>query len=197
MIDDCHVVLHNHRDRKTGPCHPLAVVRCLQHDVSFTVYPTGFTPYSRRPLTTSIDATDPSLVDVCSSAEEGPWPRGGGEPPGVWSTQVRLIERAAAINGMTGDVAVRDAWAAATGVPLTWLFQGQHARGYRRRGAAVLRVAAGRTLEELLLGGYLAGCWGLPWMWERSPQRLRCVVLPPLWRIGSTTLGPRAPPDGG
>ena len=197
-VDGCDVVLHDRRIRKTGPADPLAVCRCHRHGVSFTVYPPGFVPYSRRRLTDSaIDDTDPALLEVCANAVEGPWPRGGGHPPGVWSTQVRLIERAAEITGMGAGTAVRDAWAAMTGVPLAQLLLGQKARGYRQRSTAVLLVAAGRTRDELLLGGYLAGCWGLPWRWERAPQRLRCLVPRTLWRIASTTSGPRGPPGVG
>lgn len=38
------------RHRKTGPDFPLAVVHCRTHDISFTLYPPGFVPYSRVPL---------------------------------------------------------------------------------------------------------------------------------------------------
>ena len=197
-VDDCDVACHSHRPRKTGPSHPLAVLHCHRHDVSFSVYPPGFTPHGRRRIDQSTDDdTDPSLLEVCANAADGPWPRGGGRPPGVWSTQVRLIDRAAEMTGMSTDHTVRDAWAAATGVALTHLAMGQRSRGFRQRSAAVLLVARGRTLEELLLGGYLAGLWGRPWRWERAPHRLRCLVPRPLWRIGSTTLGPRGPPDTG
>ena len=197
-VDGCDVALHAHRDRKTGPGHPIAVLRCHRHDVSFSVYPPGFVPYSRRRLDKSVDGdTDPSFAEVCQGAADGPWPRGGGHGFGVWSTQGRLIERTAEMTGMSTDTAVRDAWAAATGVPLIELVSGAHASGYRARGAAVFQVARGRTLEDLLLGGYLAGHWGLPWGWQPAPQRLRSLVPRALWRIPSTTSGPRAPPGAG
>ena len=38
------------RDRKTGPEHPLRVVRCLTHENAFTLYPEGFVPYGRVPV---------------------------------------------------------------------------------------------------------------------------------------------------
>jgi hypothetical protein len=36
------------RPRKTGPCHPIAVIVCRIHGGHFTVYPPGFAPYARE-----------------------------------------------------------------------------------------------------------------------------------------------------
>lgn len=47
---DCRIVVHDRRHRKTGPRHPLFVLRCEVHRKSFTVYPPGHVPYGRRPL---------------------------------------------------------------------------------------------------------------------------------------------------
>ena len=45
--DDCDVRLHLWRSRVTGPCHPLAVVKC-HHGPAFTLYPPGYGRYQRE-----------------------------------------------------------------------------------------------------------------------------------------------------
>ncbi|MFC1854013.1 hypothetical protein ACFL27_27830 [candidate division CSSED10-310 bacterium] len=40
------------RHRKTGPTHPLLVVRCQTHTCGFTLYPPGYTPYGREAVVT-------------------------------------------------------------------------------------------------------------------------------------------------
>jgi len=44
-------VLHSYRERKTGPCFSLIVLRCKTHQCFFTLYPLGYLPYMRQPLT--------------------------------------------------------------------------------------------------------------------------------------------------
>ncbi len=46
----CRISIHHYRNRKTGPCFALAVVRCRAHRVAFTLYPPGYVPYARTPL---------------------------------------------------------------------------------------------------------------------------------------------------
>lgn len=43
----CTLWVDHFRPRKTGPCFPLAVVRCGVHRVAFTLYPLGHVPYGR------------------------------------------------------------------------------------------------------------------------------------------------------
>jgi hypothetical protein len=43
----CSLWVDHRRDRKTGPCFALAVVRCGLHHVAFTLYPPGHVPYGR------------------------------------------------------------------------------------------------------------------------------------------------------
>jgi hypothetical protein len=52
----CSLWVDHHRDRKTGPCFPLAVVLCGRHRKAFTLYPLGHVPYGRvavAPVTSS------------------------------------------------------------------------------------------------------------------------------------------------
>lgn len=47
--DSCRLRVVRYRDRKTGPCHPLLVLKCRSHPgPSFTVYPPGYGPYLRK-----------------------------------------------------------------------------------------------------------------------------------------------------
>lgn len=63
----CQISVNHHRDRKTGPCFPLAVVKCRTHDLCFTLYPPGHYPYGRQPLVNLIDANG---EDVKISTDE-------------------------------------------------------------------------------------------------------------------------------
>jgi len=45
--EPCQLRVDHCRERKTGPCFPLAVMRCSTHQVAFTVYPPGHYPYGR------------------------------------------------------------------------------------------------------------------------------------------------------
>lgn len=196
------MIVHGRRQRKTGPDHPLAVCRCHVHDVAFTAYPPGFVPYARRSLLDGgpVGAA-PSFESVARDAANGiPWSRSAaGGSDRWWSTQGRILDRAARATGIGPAIDARDAIAVVTGLPLSLLAQGGRAAGYRQRGAAVgavLTALGTDPLERLLLAGALAGCWGLPWQWDRESLRLRCLVPPDLRRsrIPSTTSGPRGPP---
>jgi hypothetical protein len=45
--EPCRLRIDHYRERKTGPCFSLAVVRCSTHQVAFTMYPPGHYPYGR------------------------------------------------------------------------------------------------------------------------------------------------------
>ena len=46
--EPCRIRYHHSRERRTGPCFPLTVVRCSTHQRFFTLYPPGHVPYGRR-----------------------------------------------------------------------------------------------------------------------------------------------------
>jgi len=60
--ESCRISINHHRVRKTGPCFPLAVVKCDKHHFCFTLYPPGHVPYGRRPLIANI-AVDGSKIN--------------------------------------------------------------------------------------------------------------------------------------
>lgn len=43
----CRLRVDHYRQRKTGPCFAVAVVRCAAHNHAFTLYPPGHYPYGR------------------------------------------------------------------------------------------------------------------------------------------------------
>jgi hypothetical protein len=196
---DCVILVHSLRQRKTGPTHPLAVCRCLTHDIAFTVYPPGFVPYARRSLLGGALTSTPSFREVAADAAAGlAWQRAA--PGGTdrwWPTQNRLLERLFHAVGGGGDHRDREAIAVATGVSLTLLTGAQRANGYRSRGRAALQIidALGPDpLEGLLLAGFLTAVWGPAFRWQTAPERLIAIVPDDLLRR-STSSGPRGPPS--
>ncbi len=171
----CRVVLHSHRSRKTGPEHPLAVVRCQVHHQSFTIYPPGFVPFGRQRLPRSESEIDsaPALlaVDDRSDPEVARWPDWAdpdGVEPGWASTQWRQIGRWGWWLGLSGPEALGQQVATTLGIP-----QHDHAEarrqyragGDRSRSQAILGILAvvgkvGGVLRRLLRAGHLVGLIG-------------------------------------
>lgn len=196
---DCVIPVHSLRERKTGPTHPLAVCRCLTHDIAFTVYPPGFVPYARRTLLGGVPTSARSFHEVAADAAAGlAWQRAA--PGGTdrwWPTQNRLLERLFRAVAGCGDHRDREAIAVATGASLTLLTAAQRADGYRSRGRAALQIidALGPDpLERLLLAGFLTAAWGPAFRWQAAPERLIAIVPDDLLRR-STSSGPRGPPS--
>jgi hypothetical protein len=193
------------RHRKTGPCFPLTVARCVIHGVAFTLYPPGFVPYSRGPIAPVSHDGAPILAEppctawtatllaaALDAARGHPWRRAArGGTATWWSTQVRRIAWAIALLGLDplpdDD---RHRHALALGIDALALLEGARAiaatPGYRVRGRAVAeildRIAGPRLLGRLLRAGHLPGLWGPPFLWDRRSGTLR-------------RLGPRAGPD--
>jgi hypothetical protein len=127
--EPCQLRVNHCRERKTGPCFPLAVVRCSTHQVAFTVYPPGHYPYGRVAVAPAApdgellrkgdaDATETSnaegdavsrpldwVLSVFSAAQDASqgqaWPR---ESPARWRTQGRWLQLGARLLGI-GPVA--------------------------------------------------------------------------------------------
>ena len=45
----CRLFSDHFRERKTGPQFALCVMRCRTHEIGFTLYPPGYTPWGRKP----------------------------------------------------------------------------------------------------------------------------------------------------
>ena len=192
----CVICLDHFRLRSTGPCFPLAVLRCLTHDLGFTLYPPGYVPYGRvavAPVALDGGDVDAGVAGFANTvfgaamdgAQAAAWHR---QCPGGtskwWSTQGRQVAAAVDLCGVAPelDAAARQAQAGALRVDTLLLIEGAQAiaaaPGYRSRGQAVLavlgRVAVGPcVLERVLAAGHLAGLWGPPWRWDSTAHRLR------------------------
>ena len=120
----CWIVLDHWRDRKSGPCFPLAVMRCAVHEVAFTLYPCGHVPYGTAavaPVGPAGEELDPGVCTMFEAASDAAGGRAWSretprdeqgrllEPPeGWWSTQGRRIELATRIVGVAPEVGDRD-----------------------------------------------------------------------------------------
>jgi len=216
----CRIAVHHYRERVTGPCFPLTVVRCAVHGRAFTLYPPGHVPYGRRAV--ALVAPDGGEV-VPAEASRGAdpvaawsgtvfqaavdaafgraWPRDGEGGPGApsWRTQRRHLARGARLLGVEPDLdeTTRGQVARELGVVLLAL----------RAGADRLRVRPGyRALGEAQLGVLLK----LPAS-PATPRRLlvtghltRLWGPPHAWEPGLRALRrlpfrpfPTGPPAGG
>ena len=162
----CDVVRHSQRSRRTGPLHAVTVCRCHAHGLLFSVYPPGFVPYARQSLeaTTACDApssTDPDGA-AGGSALTDPF-RGPG---------CGLGRALAAVNGAR----LRETVAVALSLPLRLVAAVSQATNAHRRAQALMELLGAVGEHGRLLIGALAGRWGVPFRWHRSPQRLQCLV---------------------
>lgn len=66
----CRLVFDHYRPRKTGPCFPLAVLRCMTHGRAFTLYPPGHVPYGRRVIAPVASDGSPVTIEQ-AGAEQG------------------------------------------------------------------------------------------------------------------------------
>jgi len=174
--------MHHFRGRKTGPCFPVAVVRCGTHRKGFTLYPPGQVPYGRVALAPVAPDGEP-LAAVSAEGERAPawsatifgaaadardgkaWPREHEEDTGgsdLWQTQLGRLDLAAKLLGLVSaaDERLAELIAGRLGVPLLqWReasAQHQAARGYRARGRVVMelvvRVQPAPCLLDKLIG---------------------------------------------
>lgn len=193
----CVLAIDHHRQRKTGPVHPLAVVRCRTHRCGFTLYPPGFAPYGRQPLLKVEpdgnpiqraagglrgDFEDTVFAAALDGADGRPWARDSDftVPDRWWSTQDRHLHRAARLVGIARDLADRVRESIAAVLSVTGLMQRERssATGYRGIGRAVcdvLRQLCGRKPRRalaLLVCGHLVGHWGEPLLWDADRKVL-------------------------
>lgn len=178
----CKICLHLLRERRTGPGHPVAVIRCQSHGRFFTVYPPGFVPYGRQKLPTGkaeveLGTGAPALEAVLHASDEKmdrwpDWSDPEGNKPGWASTQWRQITRWGQWLGLAGSEGIGQQIATSLGVPLHEhsAAKAQYQRGtYRHRGRAILQVLrvvgrVGGFLKRLLRAGFVAGLVGRGFM---------------------------------
>ena len=208
----CRLAVHHRRQRTTGPCFPLDVVRCKSHPVHcFTLYPPGHFPYGRQALARCsvagplllVDATtrqpqwDGTVLHAALRAASGErWPPHGATSltPAVRRTQGRHLDLAARLLGVhpSLDDGQRERIATRLRVPTMTLRSAacRWVRSWTQRGAAIVLVLAallvdGSLLDRLASAGYAAGLWALPRRWE-PPRR---------WVVARRSADPEHPPQ--
>lgn len=150
----CCIRKHSVRVRKMGINHPLVVVRCVTHGRCWTLYPLGFAPFLRAPLTSTAGWMHTLFAAVLLAASGQPaWPRQqrpAADPAPWWRTQTRHIARAALILGL---LEADDAPALMLGVPLHTVHKAiaafKAATGFRDRARAIASILDGAdTLDR-------------------------------------------------
>jgi hypothetical protein len=204
----CCVTFDYHRARKTGPCIPVAVLKCATHGRGFTLYPCGHVPYGREavaPVGLDGEALKLPSSDTTSMEEEPcapwrqtrfaavldaalgkAWPRDGPGPH--WTTQLRRLEELATLLGLepAPSAALGEKLARLLDVPrLSLLDDGGRlagAVGFEARGVILVdtleRASTGRCLLERVLA-----CGALVGLWRpvhlwRTPGRPQRTVFP-------------------
>ena len=208
---DCVIVIHSYRHRKTGPEHPLTVVRCRTHECCFTLYPPAFAPYARlpvlrvspddQPLSTDItivedllsrDFSETVFAAALASAQGDAWSRESFDdaPDHWWSTQNRHLQLATRLTGLSPDLNEPARMAIAAELSIDSLQQkaGSRCKGYRAIGSAVCDVLrqlhrGPRRAFTLLVCGFLSGRWGEPLRWLVDRQT---IDRSPFCRAGTT-----------
>lgn len=110
----CQIRRHEKRERVFGPGYPLQVVVCVTHEVCFTLYPYGWTPWGRRPVFAMEGASaawhKTIFLAAVVAAKGQLWPEEPDGEDGSWkraSTQRRQILRAGHVLGLWGTRAPR------------------------------------------------------------------------------------------
>lgn len=210
----CKLSVDHRRERCTGPCFPLTVMRCRSHGRGFTLYPPGHVPYGRVGLLAvapdgsrardddRMERFEGTFFAASLDAAKGrAWHRehtGGSER--WWGTQLRRITRAAQLLGLSPGIPSRRCELVAGVLGLDNLLllvsvkQFRAARGYRERGAAIRRVLEALPQSHLLPErltecGTIAGRWGEGLRWLSGSATL---VRQPFRAFG-TRCSPRPP----
>jgi hypothetical protein len=203
----CRIRRAHLRERKTGPCFPVVVLRCHTHRHAFTLYPLGHMPYGRvafapvssdGELLTSADEEGGSrggpswqttiFLAALQAASGHPWPREADGSGMIWETQLEHLEKSAKLLGLTEETPPRTGEQIASRLCVRRLelldaaqaYQG--ARGYMERGRAIVSVLKRLEplrcfLQELLLCGVLSGLWGRVERWDPGGAGARRTVF--------------------
>jgi hypothetical protein len=158
------------RERKTGPCFPLTVLRCRTHALAFTLYPPGHVPHGRQAVApVAPDGHEETLASDEAAGEVAPlirwqrtlfvaaldaaagraWPRSSrpDHDLGGWGSQGRLLARSERLLGISPEQDEAQQLRMARALSLDVLLLRDEARlargaGYRVRGQAVVAVLA-------------------------------------------------------
>ncbi len=192
----CRLFRDHFRERKTGPRFALCVMRCRTHEIGFTLYPPGYTPWGRKawgPDGIVAKAGDGAerfrntYFDAALDAAEGVfWPREKtldsdfGQPSDL--TQECHLHRAIRLLGVTQAPSIREVFAQLLCIPGQTLHDAAGIVGQSPNladlGRAVCRVlevlpcTLTWVFEHLAIGGAAVGLWPPLHVWRPSLRRL-------------------------
>lgn len=201
----CDIVYDHDRERKTGPCFPLHVLRCKTHKVGFTVYPPGHVPYGRQIIApvepdnskTGIKREDSffsgtyfdAALDVNS---HNVWAKESmlNSLSPRYVTQTRHLKRAGLLLGVDADLEAtfREIISQTLNIPGQLIFENASAikddPGYYSQGKAICNILDALSdqtapFERLATAGYLTGLWPEPSFWDVRHQVLRPTPFHP------------------
>ncbi len=191
--EECEVVGHGFRERKTGPEFPIATWHCRRHRCYFTVYPMGQVPYGRVPMAPVDVRGFPPVRPgegergrseeqwrgcVCEAAVDAArdkrWSREGseieGKEPGCYGTQRRWLNRCAHLLGLVGAIPQRAAERLRSVLGIDGLAHERLRHGFpaagqlAERGRSVVAVLVEQPLADDLWWKWLtAGAQGGAW----------------------------------
>ncbi len=199
----CRLALDHERSRTTGPCFPLAVLRCRIHEIAFTVYPPGHVPYGRVALA-PVAPDGHALISphrgahrfehtlfeaALDAAEHQAWPQSAEDGYLIprFPTQMHRLVRACRLLGVepTLEAEARQCLGSILGVAGQHLHDGavqiQQQLGYHNRGKAVvgvleaLRWTGMALFDRLAACGAQAGLWSVPQRWDPVSGCLQCA----------------------
>ena len=186
----CAIFVDHYRERKSGPCHPVAVVGCRTHGRRrSTLYPPGHYPYGRvaaMPYSAGgellLDAAggqphwQATLFGAAQDAKQGKlWP----SQQHWWQvsstpsrrTQGRRLEMAGRLTGVSPELEERQREQIATRLSVATMTVLTGARGWGRswpsRAAAIVAVLAALAVSATLgdrmgAAGAVSDLWGPP-----------------------------------
>jgi hypothetical protein len=194
------------RDRKTGPCFALYVMRCRVHRKGFTIYPPGHVPYGQKPVAPV--APDGSWIEresgakrfagtcfdaALDAADNHPWPHASydGNLHLRFRTQLRHLDRLSLLLAIKPDIDeyLREEASNILSIPGQVLHDSaslvEEQSGYRALGTAICNVletiAETNTLfERIAEAGAVVTLWPTPYFWDYQHQILKA---PPFRRI--------------
>ena len=186
----CAIFVDHYRERKSGPCYPVAVVGCRQHGGRrYTLYPPGHYPYGRvavvrysagGELLLDADSGQPQWQGTLFGAAQDAQQETGWPSEQNWwrrsstacrRTQGRWLEVAGRLTGVSPEATEREREQIATrlGVATMTVLSGARnwARGWQSRGAAIVAVleavAVVATLGDRMgAAGAVSDVWGPP-----------------------------------
>lgn len=193
----CQIVNDHNRERKTGPCFPLRIIRCKTHKIGFTIYPPGHFPWGRR-IIAPVESDNSKIknspeehrftgtyFDAALDLNKGiVWPKESilNSLYSRYLTQTRHIKRAGLFLGVDAelDEKSREIISQILNVPGQLIFESASlsSDGYSTQSKAICNILSAVTeqtylFERLSAAGQFIDLWPELSFWDVKCHRLR------------------------